>query len=154
IGQYKLSFDGVKELLMTPEDLGVAQQFVADASLMTEIRIRSALRPAAFDAKASADCLKHIEYMKLNGLADGSGGMAAHKEEQGKPGYTPEGADAGARGDIFPQVPALSKFGAAIKYNVAVLFFNGSGGSVLGGNQPYPPDGATNIPRAFGENGE
>jgi hypothetical protein len=175
-GQYKLAFDGVKELVLTPEDLGAAQQFVAEASLMTELRIRSALRPAALDAKACADCLKHIEYMKLNGLADGSGGMAAHKEEPGKPGYTPEGAEAGARGDLFPQAPGLTKsilgwyqsvwhcvpivdpgltrFGTAIKYNVAVLYFNGLSTSAAGGNQPYPPDGATNIPRSFGENGE
>lgn len=175
-GQYKLSFDGVKELTLTPEDLGAAQAFVAEAALMTEIRVRSALRPAALDAKACADCLKHIEYMKLNGLADGSGGMAAHKEEAGKPGYTAEGAEAGARGDIFPQAPGLtksilgwyqsvwhcvpivdpglSKFGTAIKYNVAVLYFNGRAFTDAGKNHPYPPDGSTGIPRTFGENGE
>src|SRR6185295_12849971 len=173
-GQYKLSFEGTKELLLTPEDLGPAQAVVADASLMTEIRVRSALRPAALDVKASADCLKHIEYLKTNGMIDGSAGMALHKEDPSKPGYTADGAAAGAGGDIYPQIPSiakaiqgwyqsvwhavpivdpgLTKFGVAMKYNMGVLYFNGRAHSSLGQNLPYPPDGATGIPRSFGEN--
>ncbi len=175
IGQFQVAFDGTKHLLLAPEDLGAAQAVVAEASLMTEIRVRSALRPAAIDPKASADCGKHIEYLKLNGMIDGSAGMLLHKEVPGKPGYTVEGAAAGAGGDIFPQAPSLrfaiqgwyqtvwhavpmvdpslTKFGVATKYNMAVLFFNGlvpSSGNTL----PYPPDGAVGIPRSFGENGE
>ena len=174
-GQYKVSFDGLKQLLLTPDDLGAAQALVADASLMTEIRVRSGLRPAALDAKASADCLKHIEYLKKNGLIEGSSGMSLHEEDPAKPGYTPEGALAGKRGDIFPAVPTsrvaiqgwyqslwhavpivdpgLKTFGVGIKYNTAVLYFNGRRPHD-GGHLPYPPDGAVGIPRSFGERGE
>jgi len=175
IGQFKVSFEGTKQLLLTPEDLGAAQALVADASLMTEIRVRSGVRPAMLDAKASADCLKHIEYLKKNGLIEGNSGVSLHNEDPGKPGYTPEGAEAGKHGDIFPQVPTLrvaiqgwyqtvwhavpivdpglKTFGGGIKFNMAVLYFNGRdyyGGPTL----PYPPDGAVGIPRSFCELGE
>ena len=175
IGQFKVSFEGTKQLILTPEDLGVAQSMVADASLMTEIRVRSGVRPAMLDAKASADCMKHVDYLKRNGLIEGYSGLSLHDEDPGKPGYTPEGAAAGKNGDIFPQVPTmrvaiqgwyqsiwhavpivdpgLKTFGAAIKYNMAVLYFNGReyySGPAL----PYPPDGAIGIPRSFCEIGE
>jgi hypothetical protein len=175
IGQFKVSFEGTKQLLLTPEDLGAAQALVADASLMTEIRVRSGVRPAMLDAKASADCMKHIEYLKKNSLQEGYAGLALHHEDPSKPGYTPEGAQAGQRGDIFPMVPTmrvaiqgwyqsiwhavpmvdpgLKAFGAAIKYNLALLYFSSLdyGG---GANLPYPPDGAIGLPRSMCEVGE
>jgi hypothetical protein len=175
IGQFKVSFEGTKQLLLTPEDLGVAQAMVADASLMTEVRVRSGVRPAMLDAKSSADCLKHIEYLKKNNLIEGDSGLSLHDEVPTKPGYTPEGAEAGAKGDIFPKVPTmrvaiqgwyqtiwhavpmvdpgLRTFGAGIKYNMAVLYFS-ERGFYSGPPLPYPPDGAVGIPRSFCELGE
>ena len=58
-GQFKVSFEDLKTLLLTPDDLGAAEALVADASVMTEIRVRSGLRPAALDAAASLACEKH-----------------------------------------------------------------------------------------------
>jgi hypothetical protein len=173
-GQYVLSFEGTKTLLLTPDDLGAAQVHVADASFFTEIRVRSALTPAALDAKACQACDKHLEYLKLNGMADGSGGLAGHQEDSGKPGYTPEGAAAG-QGDLsygntkviaaldgwyrsawhaVPMMePGLTRFGVASKYNVVNLYFSAQGGG-SGYNLPYPPDGGVGIPRAFSDQAE
>jgi hypothetical protein len=168
-GQYKLAFDGLKTLLVTVDDLGAAQGYVADASLLTEMRMRAGVKPAALDAKACADSEKHCEYMKLNGLTDGSGGVSAHTEDPSKRGYTPEGAAAGAGGDLSPNVPdlrtamqswyatgwhgspmvdpGLARFGVAHKHGVGVLYFVERGGP--GGMVPHPADGAINLPREF-----
>jgi hypothetical protein len=176
VGQFSLGFDGTKTLLLTPDDLGAAQALVAEMSFFTEIRVRSALTPAALDPKACQACEKHCEYLKLNGMTDGNAGLAAHEEQQGKPGYTPEGAMAGSQGDLsfgntkireamdswyrsawhaVPMLdPGLSRFGIASKFNVVNLYFSAMGGNGGGNSLPYPPDGALGIPRAFADGAE
>jgi hypothetical protein len=174
-GQYTPAFDGTKTLTLTPEDLGSAQGYAADASVLTEIRARIGLRPFTLDAKACGDCEKHCDYMKANGLnVQGPISGNPHIEIEGKPGYTQEGAAAGAAGNLFRGMsdlrksilgwyatpyhgsnvinPALKRVGAASKNNVCILYFQEYG------NRPsvpfaHPPDGSTGIPPALG-NGE
>jgi len=176
IGQFTLGFEGTKTLLLTSDDLGAAQAIVAEASFLTEIRGRSALTPASLDPKACLACEKHCTYLKQNGMADGNAGLAAHQEDPGKPGYTPEGAAAGSQGDLsfgntkihdaldqwyrsawhaVPMLdPGLSRFGIASKFNVVNLYFSAMGGNGGGNSLPYPPDGAVGIPRAFADGAE
>jgi len=98
IGQFNVAFDGTKALHLTQQDLGPAQKWVEDAATITELRIRAGVRPAPFDGPASADCDKHCDYLKANGLttvASLSAGISPHDEQAEKPGYTAEGAAAG-----------------------------------------------------------
>lgn len=173
-GQFKVSFDEKKALLLDPDDLGPAQSYAAEASVMTDLRIRSAVRPVYLNPKACAACEKHCDYLKLNGMADGSGGLASHQETAGKPGYTEEGAEAGKNSDIafsgtlthaitglyasvwhaVPMVdPRLREFGVGRRNDVSLVYF-----SRIDGFQDNfttePPDGAINVMRSFGEDGE
>jgi len=173
-GQYKVSFEGQKFLILEPEDLGAFQGLAPDAAIMTELRIRSAVRPVALDPKKCVDCEKHCDYLKANKMADGSGGLASHQEDPNKPGYTPEGALAGKNSDIgftgsvthailglyasvwhaVPIVdPRLREFSVAHKNGVNMLYFTEREGS-QDRISTQPPDGAVGVHRAFGEDGE
>lgn len=174
-GQYKVGFDGVKELVLTAEDLGPARSLLADAALVTELRFRAGVRPARLDPKACAAAEKHCDYLMKNGLADGSGGLSAHDEKPGNPGYSQDGAAAGKNGNIgfaatslraavlnwyatawhgAPIVdPSLENFGLAFQHGVALMYFSGRGARQARISL-HPPDGAINVSRAFGERGE
>jgi hypothetical protein len=174
-GQYTPEFDGMKTLTLTPEDLGSAQGYVADTSVLTEVRIRIGLRPFTIDAKACAEAEKHCDYMKANGLnVQGTIPGNPHIEIEGKPGYTPEGAAAGAAGDLARGRtdlrksilgwystpyhgssvinPAIKRVAGVSKSNVCILYFQEYG---LRPTVPslHPPDGSMGIPTALG-NGE
>ncbi|HLY74431.1 MAG TPA: hypothetical protein VKU80_09955 [Planctomycetota bacterium] len=173
-GQYKVSFEGTKTLILDPDDLGSYQSLAPEAAVMTEIRIRSAVRPVALDPKKCADCEKHCDYLKLNKLADGSGGLASHQEDPAKPGYTPEGAEAGRKSDIgftgnithailglyasvwhaVPIVdPRLREFAVGHRNGVNMVYFTATEGS-QDRISTLPPDGGIGFPRSFCEEGE
>ena len=168
-GQFKLAFDGTKQLVATPEDLGAAQAYVADAAAFTEIRLRAGLRPAALDPQMCLDCDKHADYLKTNGLHEGGG--SAHDEDPSKPGYTAEGQTAGMNSNVSRKVPELrralvaaycqpyhgmtylmpgtDKIGVTTKNAVSMLYVSNFAG-FFGEPFVHPPDGAVGIPTAFG----
>jgi hypothetical protein len=173
-GQFKLAFEGTKAVSLTQEDLGASQKYVPDASVYTELRLRAGLRTAVIDPKLSLDCDKHADYLKVNGLNTQDTKISSHLEDSSKPGYTPEGEAAGMGSVIFKEkpdlrraitswystpyhgssmlLPTIEKIGLTTKNAVSMLYF---GGAMPGGGDVYmhPPDGAIEIPTAFG-NGE
>lgn len=64
-------------------------------------RLLNGLPAVTIDQQLSDACNKHCEYMEKNG------GLT-HEEEQGKPGYTPEGAAAGIRSCVGEEGPVES----------------------------------------------
>jgi hypothetical protein len=173
-GQYKVTFEGEKSLILELEDLGPVQALVADASILTELRIRGGLRPLALDRAGSADCDKHCDYLKRNRIADGSGGLGSHEESESNPGYTPEGAAAGKASNLafsgsfrtdvtdwYSSVwhavpmfdPGLREIGIALRNGVGMMYFTKREGfqeQIIA----HPVDKAIGIPRTFSENGE
>lgn len=175
IGQYKISFDGLKTLILSPDDLGPAQKYVSDASLFTEMRIRSGLVPVPLDKDLCIACEKHCEYLKANGMSDGKAGSVVYSEEKGKPGYSEEGAEAAKAGVLGFNGDSVARFlqenyssfyrrAALINPRLSVLGVASLGGvSMLhlakqDGFQDAlclnPPDGATSVPRFFTALGE
>jgi len=63
-------------------------------------RMMNGLPAVTVDQELSLGCTKHCEYMELHGFD--------HKEEEGKPGYTPEGAKAGRRSCLSEMNPWTS----------------------------------------------
>ena len=47
IGQFEISFDGLKAVRLTKQSLGAAEPFVAEAAIVTELRMRAGVRPLA-----------------------------------------------------------------------------------------------------------
>lgn len=62
-------------------------------------RVKLGLCPRPEDAALSADLQKHCAYMRLND-------KLGHPEDSGKPGYTPEGHNAGMRSILSMGTPA------------------------------------------------
>lgn len=173
-GQFRLQFDE-EQLTLTPEDLGLDRRIVTASAVFTDLRLRGGVSPVRIDAQASKHCGLHINYLKLNGMADGWGGMAAHNEDPDKPGYTEEGEIAGSasnigfmKGDYRSALlewystawhgsamvkPTLRVVGVALKHGVAMLYLLEERGYM---DQPFlhPPDGATNVSRVFSAAGE
>jgi hypothetical protein len=63
-------------------------------------RMMNGLPAVTVDRELSLGCTKHCEYMELNGFE--------HEEEEGKPGYSPEGARAGLRSCLSQMNPWTS----------------------------------------------
>jgi hypothetical protein len=63
-------------------------------------RLMNGLPPVTIDPELSDACAKHCKYMEHNGFV--------HKEEQGKTGYTLEGAEAGLRSCISEDDSGMS----------------------------------------------
>ncbi|MGE0434668.1 MAG: hypothetical protein AB7K09_03455 [Planctomycetota bacterium] len=169
-GQFDIAISGTT-LSRTAQQLPVDAALIAKAAYLTEIRIAGGLVPVLIDGKMSQDGVLHCDYLEQNKDAQG---MDLHNEYPDRPGYTDAGKAAGAGSDLFPGIsdfrsavdgwyrsvwhgapmlrPGLRIVGVAHKHNMAVLYF-GTGGS---GNEPvmHPPDGAVNMPTAFGERGE
>jgi hypothetical protein len=175
-GQHEVSFDGLKSIVLKKQALGATlERAMADASVVTELRIRAGARCLTLDPKASAACEKHCDYLKANGMADGSGGMAVHEEKESKPGYSTEGETAGRKSCLaFAQTslktaildwyatawhgapivdPAVTRFATALKHGIA-MFYPSEQGSPGARSALHPPDGATEVPLAFGSRGE
>jgi hypothetical protein len=174
-GQFDVSFEGVKSLVLKGQALGKLTPLVQDVSIVTELRIRAGLRPLVLEAGPSAACEKHCDYLKANAMADGSGGMKAHEELEHKPGYTTDGWTAGRKScigfayqSLKPAIldwyatawhgapmldPSVTKFGVALKNGVAMFYPSDAGGAPA---RPalHPADGATEVPTTFGARGE
>jgi hypothetical protein len=171
-GQYKLAFEGTKQVTLTAEDLGTAQGYVAEASVFTEIRLRAGLRPAVLDPKMCADCDKHCDYLKANGFHVQDGGKSpTHEEDPAKPGYTAEGDAAGRASCVFKArnelrrsitswfstpfhgctmlYPDTDRIGVTTKNSVCMLYL-GNVTTGFGEIYVHPPDGAVGIPTALG----
>lgn len=174
-GQFALEFDGVKGLILRAQLLQLPPQVIADAALFTELRIRSGLAPVLLDPALCEACVKHCDYLALNSINDGSAGMATHDEDPAKPGYTEEGARAGAGSSIgfeksvkvallgnycsawhgCPMVAeGLRTFGVAAKHGVTLVYFGRHDAAPTAVPQPFPADGATQVYRNFCESGE
>ena len=173
-GQYRVTFDGLKAVILTAEDLGIAQKYVSEASVFTELRLRSGLTPVPLEADLTSACEKHCDYLKVNGMLAVEG-LSVHQEDASKPGYTEEGAEAGRNSNISPGCssvaeamracfatawhgapmvnPCLSGLGVGSKNGVTLIHL----GRVQGIQEApnfHPADGATAIPPGFGERGE
>lgn len=175
IGQYKVSVDGLKALVLTPDDLGSAQKYVTDASVFTDFRIRSGLIPVPLDRDLCIACEKHCEYLKANGMTDGKAGRAVYTEESGKPGYTEDGLEAAKVANIScnpdsvpkfimetytsfyqraPMVnPKLASFGIASLHGVDMMHVAKQDG-FQDALFMHPADGQMGVPRYFSTNGE
>ena len=169
-GQFRVSFEGTKRLILTPEVFGRFDAMVRDAGVLTKLRIRAGLTPGTIDFAACEACEKHHAYMRSNGLADGRGGMKSHEETAGRPGYSEAGRAAAKASNIYwrqaslraniltcyatiwhgvPIVdPAIVKFGVYIQ-NGNTMFLPVKRRQfkerVL-----HPADGAIGIPTTFG----
>lgn len=175
-GQFHIRVDtGAGKLGLTHDPLDINPQVIQKAAVLTDVRLNAGLEPVTLDSEASRRCGLHIEYLKQNGMADGSGGLSAHGEDPSKPGYTREGAAAGAGSNIgfgvanygvavlewysmawhgAPMVdPTLRKVGVGLKYGVAMFYKYAHEGYQ---EEPYlhPPDGAINVLRNFSVRGE
>lgn len=174
-GQFTIAVEGAParpELLLTPEDLGIAEGLLTAAADTTEIRVRAGLVPLALDAATSRHCELHCEYLKLNGNERGA--RPGHEEVAGQPGYTAEGAAAGRSSNLdygrtdyrsalwgwyatawhaAPILdPSVRRFGVALKHGVAMFHPLDR----VAPTEPYmhPPAGATDVLLAFNVRGE
>jgi hypothetical protein len=176
LGQCDLKVDAKKKkATLTPQSVDIDPTLVSQAADLTEMRLRAGLSLLRLDARASRALEKHCDYLESNGQADGHGGLEMHKEEEGKPGYSAEGAAAGAAADLAPQVasfhdalwswyptawhgqaivdPGLTTVGVAFKHGVGGLYFCDPGAPGLP-VMVHPVDEALDVPCAFGARGE
>jgi hypothetical protein len=170
-GQYDLSFERKKKKIkavFVQHDLEELQALFPGVAMYTYIRLQNGLPLIPLDMGMSRDCAKHCDYLMANGMADGTGGMASHKEDPNLPGYTEEGMKAGFASDIDFAIPKIenammnwytsafhrgaylyygaTKFGAMLKHGVAMLYvLPGSHGKDI----VSPPDGAVMVPTTF-----
>ncbi len=171
IGQGEIAFDG-NMMTFTPLDLGIDPELVREASSLTFMRLCAGVSPVTLDPEACRHCQLHLDYLRRNNVTQG---MALHKEDPGRPGYTAEGAKAGKNGDMFPVCrglhealgwwyptawhgapivePTLRKVGVMAKYGMATIYFSASEGS-RDRLFCHPADGATCVPTRFGARGE
>jgi hypothetical protein len=118
----------------------------------------------AMDPAESTGCAHHNHYMKLNG------GQLTHYEESGKPGYTNDGAAAGAHsvlaipegtpriweGSVYHRIgilqPRLTKSGWAASEGFTCMqtqdLRTGTAGAPVRA-YPWPPNGGTGFPTKF-----
>ena len=175
-GQFHIRVDTeAGKLALVRDSLDLSPKMILKAAVLTDIRLNAGLHPVRVDSQASRHCDLHIEYLKKNGMADGRGGMAAHNEDPSKPGYTEEGAAAGAgsnlgfmEGDYRMAIlewyatawhgativdPTLRTVGVGLNHGVAMLYAYEHDGFL---EEPYlhPPDGAANVLRTFAAKGE
>ncbi len=83
--------------------------FADPAASINRYRAAAGLPEVKVDAKLSAGCARHAEYLKKNFGSDAIAGLAAHKEQASLPGASPEGADCGKNADLFVGVADLDQ---------------------------------------------
>ncbi|MDB5100265.1 MAG: hypothetical protein JWM80_4686 [Cyanobacteria bacterium RYN_339] len=143
--------------------------------VVNQARALAGIPPVTLDPSLSNACAKHAHYMVLNaGTPAITEALNAHKEQEGLPGYTAEGAKAGAAADLSwgqAPVPAVLGLIATLYHRTPILNSNvvkigyafekdtvGGDASVLmfeyGGSgarkvAAFPADGQTDVPLAF-----
>jgi hypothetical protein len=136
-------------------------------SILNQWRAEAKVPPVgSFTPAKNSGCDKHNNYMQQNN-------QLTHSEEMGKPGYTDEGATAGARsvlafGEHTPRVwesavyhrmnvlhPRLVESGWAASHGYTCLqtieLADGNPATPVT-THPWPPDGGTGVPLAFTDN--
>jgi hypothetical protein len=74
---------------------------------LNKYRTDAGVAPVTLDAKASASCMEHANYMLLNKGTPAMVGLNAHKQDPSLPGASPAGAACGEAADLFPGVSDL-----------------------------------------------
>jgi hypothetical protein len=157
---------------LTPRETAAPAHVVAAASALTELRLRYGAAPLELDDDACRACALHCDYLALNG--GGGPGLSPHDEVEGRPGYTPEGAAAGAGSCIAPKPgdlrisltntfatawhgiplvdPSAVRVGVAHKHDFLLVYplTKSDWDAVV----LHPTDGARQVPRAFSPRGE
>ena len=105
--------------------LAASPAFADPTGRVNAFRAAAGLPEVTLDAKLSAGCAKHAEYLLKNAGSDAIAGLAAHQEQMGLPGASREGADCGKNADIFQGVAdldvAVDGFMAGIYHRRPVL---------------------------------
>lgn len=175
-GQYRIEFEGTSAMRFTPVGLGEQRSLAKSASIFTELRIMSGLRPAALDSMACSHCDLHADYLEQNNLIDNRNAPLQLGEDRNKKGYTPEGdlvAESSfvefnyfdyeeALSNWFATAfhrwmllnPSLSRFGATTRHGAATFYPWEFGGPKHPGPLLHPPDHGVGIPPAFSSRGE
>ena len=89
---------GARHLALTPEPApaGIEAEAAAVIAAVNRRRRGIGLPPVRADADHCDACKSHAIYLQKNEGSAETAGLGAHLEQAGKPGYTPEGAIAGA----------------------------------------------------------
>ncbi len=125
VATYAVAGEGAsRRLTLTPEPDPAGADDAALSGLRALHRWRRSLGlpPARLDPRRSDACRKHAAYLRQNAGTPEVAGLDAHREVAGKPGYTPEGAEAGGAGLIS----GAGEAGAAVG-SLAVTMLHGAG---------------------------
>ncbi|MGE5182537.1 MAG: CAP domain-containing protein [Acidobacteriota bacterium] len=122
--------------------LASARAFADPAAEVNRYRAAAGLPEVKVDARLSAGCAKHADYLRRNFGSPAIAGLAAHREQAELPGATRDGADCGKNADLFVGVADLDKavdgFMAGIYHRRPVL---DPGLAVIGIGTAKLPDG-------------
>lgn len=120
--------DQGRSLVLQPEGLPAMTSGQRRAMLELNVfRSRHGLTPLRFDPKRSAACIRHCRYLVLNSgdRADTSATKdgAAHHQDASLPGYTAEGAEAGASSALHGGGlgNAIRSFAATMLHRIELL---------------------------------
>ena len=99
----------MRALLILLWTAGIASASPAEQVLarVNRYRATAGLAPVALDAKLSAGCMEHAQYMLQNRGTDAMVGLNAHKQRANLPGASAAGAACGKAADLFPEVSDL-----------------------------------------------
>ncbi len=156
-----------------PKQLTPADRVLASVN---RYRAQAGMAPVTLDAKASAGCMEHANYMLLNKDTGAMVGLNAHKQDPKLPGATSAGAACGRAADLFPGVadldtavdgwmaglyhrrpilaPTLDRIGVGYaplpdgSLMAALMFLDGR--DVPGWPVAYPANNQTAVPLEFG----
>ncbi|MAB79438.1 MAG: hypothetical protein CMJ89_08800 [Planctomycetes bacterium] len=175
-GQYSFRFKGVRELVLTREELGHDEEIFPMAIAITEVRIRAGLTPFVVDQVASGHARQHLDYLKRNSIVSGRLTMEAHGEDPRRPGYSQGGAYAGRYGilaagrslseDVMSWFTSayhgaklldarVRRIGLARRHHLSLICpVPGAEERAVENFQVHPPDGARAVPANFSSGGE
>jgi hypothetical protein len=123
--------------------LAASPAFADPAARVNAFRAAAGLPEVALDAKLSAGCARHADYLLKNAGSEAIAGLLAHQEQANLPGASREGADCGKNADIFNGVAdldvAVDGFMAGIYHRRPVL---DPGLSTIGIGTKQLPDGS------------